>query len=170
MLILDWTPSPSLFEVILRIIRGSQIDTLLTKHIRRSLLLDIDRWKNDDSIVSCGTSLFRAMLAKLESEDNLQYLVFHIYRQTSFKLLQNQCKESISESKTFFKIFFGNVETSILSVKKIVFFPKTEVESKIIANVVFCLVNSLNLDPAQLEFRSGNMYMIVHVNIMLYFS
>jgi hypothetical protein len=49
---------------------------------------------------------------------------------------------------------------------KIISAPRTDVESKIIANVVFCLVNSLNLDPARLELRSGNIYMIVHLNIM----
>jgi hypothetical protein len=155
-LILDWTPSPSLVEVILRIIRVSQIDALLTKHIRRSLLLDIDRWKNDESIVSCGTSLFRSML---ESQDNFQHLIFHIYRRTSFKLLQKQYSkqfsEVISDTRFQFEIFFGIVESSIVSVKKVVSAPRTDVESKIIANVIFCLVNSLNLDPAQVELRSG---------------
>jgi hypothetical protein len=154
MFILDWTPSSSLCEMILRIICIYPNDAYLIKHIRRSLLLDVDRWENEDSTVSCGTYLFRAML---ESDNNLHHLMFHIFRKTSFKLLRNQfLSGDMCGSSIEFRRFFGVIESCISSLKSIVRAPRSEIQSEMIANATFCLINSLNLDPAQVELRSGN--------------
>jgi hypothetical protein len=156
--ILDWTPSPGFCEIILRIIYDSGTERFFTKHIQRSLLYDITRFGTENSVISCGTSLFRAVF---ESDDHFEHFKFHTFRKTSFKLLQKQLLPDDLRCSTFqFNVLFSRAEYCVSLLKSILGSLRTENESKIHVNVIFCMINSLDLDPAQTEIRSGTIVRI----------
>jgi hypothetical protein len=156
-ILLDWAPSSSLCQGILRVICDSHSNNFCIKQIQRSLLLDIERFESEPSVVCLGTSLFRSVL---NSVDTSEYLAFHILRETAFQLLKSKLLEKIDMHchKFDFKEFFSCLELCVSSLQSLVTSvgaARTQTQSHMIANVTFCLINSLNLDPSRVTLRSG---------------